>query len=121
MTDPPKWEEITDSVVKELHPDMAENDIYSGTNKYFRDGEAHLYMQLINWSALGHPSPGVGFDPKNDPFPEDPDTRDEEGVPFSGFGSLSVRGARRQCGSGAGPEASPRRMATTARARWSAS
>ncbi|WP_347712464.1 hypothetical protein [uncultured Fretibacterium sp.] len=65
------------SEVLGLLPIGGNNNISPTPGKKIESDLAHAYMQLINWSALGKLPPGVGFDPKNDPFPEDPDRLDD--------------------------------------------
>ena len=76
------WTGMMDRILKDstflTYQNIGENNVHGGESKRIRPDYAHLYMQLINWSALGKLPPGVGFDPKNDPAPEDPDARDEE-------------------------------------------
>ena len=75
------WTGMMDRILKDstflMYQNIGENNVYKGESKRISPDEAHLYMQLINWSALGHLPPGVGFDPKKDPFPEDPDRLDD--------------------------------------------
>ena len=61
----------------DLLPIGGNNNISLTPGKKIEGDLAHAYMQLINWSALGKLPPGIGFDPKNDPFPEDPDKLDD--------------------------------------------
>ena len=65
------------SEVLGLLPIGGNNNISPTPGKKIESDLAHAYMQLINWSALGKLPPGVGFDPKKDPFPEDPDRLDD--------------------------------------------
>lgn len=71
-----KIDEVLNKVL-DLLPSEGNNNISPTPGKKIESDLAHAYMQLVNWSALGDLPPGVGFDPKNDPFPEDPDRLDQ--------------------------------------------